>query len=213
MARVASVAAVACAVLVTAWTAGHSPPVAAGAGTRSQSTAQETAAACSSGVPAGLPPVQGAAYVSGGCGASRCCWERLGVGVVGDPPRIRYALAERGQVAGLLFGYPLMAGNPSPTQTRSCGLSRPCGTACRCGLPVIRSVPLGPLCHRPGRRIRSRGRFTSPRLWSLRRAAGSSRCPGMGIRRPLSFGMSGTGKDSGIGHSRRPGSVSGQADR
>src|SRR5215831_17802499 len=31
-----------------------------------------------------------------------------------NPPPIRYALAERGQVAGFLFGYPLMAGNPRP---------------------------------------------------------------------------------------------------
>lgn len=31
-----------------------------------------------------------------------------------NPPRIRYALAERGQVAGFVFGYPLMAGNPQP---------------------------------------------------------------------------------------------------
>ena len=115
MARVASVVAVACAVLVTACTAGHSPPVAAGAGTRSQSTAQVNGRGVQSGVPAGLPPVQGAAYVSGGCGASPLLLGAApGWASSANPPRIRYALAERGQVAGFLFGYPLMAGNPQP---------------------------------------------------------------------------------------------------
>lgn len=115
MARVASVVAVACAVLVTACTAGHSPLVAAGAGTGSQSTAQVNGRSVQAGMSAGLPPAPGRGVrpwrfrrepAAAGSGS--------GVGVVGESPANRYALAEQGQVAGFLFGYPLMAGNPQP---------------------------------------------------------------------------------------------------
>jgi hypothetical protein len=111
MARVASLVVVACAVLVTACTAGQSLPVTAAAGTSPHSAAQVNGRS----VPAGPPPVQGAAYVSGGCGTSPLLLGAApGWASSANPPRIQYALAERGQVAGFLFGYPLMAGNPQP---------------------------------------------------------------------------------------------------
>jgi hypothetical protein len=99
MARFASLAAVAGVFLATACTAGH-PAKSGRAG---------------AGTPAGPPPVPGAAYTGGGCGATRLLrgaapeWTSAA-----NPPPIRYALAERGHVAGFLFGYPLMAGNPRP---------------------------------------------------------------------------------------------------
>ena len=52
------------------------------------------------------------------------------------------------------------------------------------------------------RRIRRRGRSTPPISSSRRQVAGSSRCRGMGTRTPLTFGMSGTGDNSGTGHAR-----------
>jgi hypothetical protein len=59
--------------------------------------------------------VRGAAYTSGGCGATRLLRGAApGWASSANPPPIKYALAERGQVAGFLFGYPLMAGNPQP---------------------------------------------------------------------------------------------------
>ena len=110
MTRVASLVVAACAVLITACTAGHAP-LAAGTGT----PAQRNGSAAQAGRPASPPPVQGAAYASGGCGATPLLlgsaprWASSA-----NPPPIRYALAERGQAAGFLFGYPLMAGNPQP---------------------------------------------------------------------------------------------------
>ena len=110
MARVASLVLAGCAVLITACTAGHAP-LAAGTG----APAQRTAGTAQPGRPASPPPVPSAAYVSGGCGATP-----LLVGPAprwassANPPPIRYALAGRGQAAGFLFGYPLMAGNPRP---------------------------------------------------------------------------------------------------
>jgi len=113
--RVVSLVVVACAVLVTACTAGHPRPVAAGAGTPAQSTAQVNGRSAQTGVPAGPPPVRGAAYVSGGCGVSPLLLGAApGWASSANPPPIRYVLAERGQVAGFMFGYPLMAGNPQP---------------------------------------------------------------------------------------------------
>jgi len=115
MTWVARLVVVACAVLVTACTAGHPSPVTAGAGTPAQGTAHVTSGSVQAGVPAGRPPVRGAAYASGGCGASPLLiGPAQGWASAADPPRIRYALAERGQVAGFVFGYPLMAGNPRP---------------------------------------------------------------------------------------------------
>jgi len=110
MARVACLVVAAYAVLVTACTAGHAAP-AAGTGT----PAQRDSGTAQASPPASSPSVRGAAYVSGGCGATPLLrgsapeWASSA-----DPPPIRYALAERGQVAGFLFGYPLMAGNPQP---------------------------------------------------------------------------------------------------
>jgi len=110
MARVASLVFAACAVLLTACTAGPAP-LAAGTGT----PAQRNSSAAQAGRPVSAPPVPGAAYASGGCGATPLLlgsaprWASSA-----NPPLIRYALAERGQAAGFLLGYPLMAGNPQP---------------------------------------------------------------------------------------------------
>jgi hypothetical protein len=110
MARVASLVVVACAVLITACTAARAP-LADGTGT----PAQRNGSTVQAGGPASSRPVPGAAYASGGCGATPLLlgsaprWASSA-----NPPPIRYAHAERGQVAGFMFGYPLMAGNPQP---------------------------------------------------------------------------------------------------
>lgn len=110
MARVASLAVAACAVLAAACTAGHSPP-SPGTGTQAQRNTNSAQA----GRPASLPPVQGAAITSGGCGATPLLLGSApGWASSADPPPTRYALAERAPAAGFLFGYPLMAGNPRP---------------------------------------------------------------------------------------------------
>src|SRR5215469_3475651 len=111
MTRVARLAAVACAILVTACTAGHPQPAATGAST----SAPVSTPSAGPPTPAGPPPVRGAVNTSGGCGATRLLRGAApGWASSANPPPIRYALAERGQVAGFLFGYPLMAGNPQP---------------------------------------------------------------------------------------------------
>lgn len=66
MARVASLVVVACAVLVTACTAAHAPPVASGAGTSAQANGRSG----QGGTPASPPPVRGAMYAGGGCSAT-----------------------------------------------------------------------------------------------------------------------------------------------
>ncbi len=111
MARAAAILIVAaCAFLATACTAGHPAQVRTGAGTSAPPSPSASAS-----VAADPRPVRGAAYTSGGCGATPLLrgpapnWASSA-----NPPAIRYALAERGQVAGFLFGYPLMAGNPQP---------------------------------------------------------------------------------------------------
>ena len=110
MARVASLAIAACAVLATACTAGQTPP-SSGTGTQAQRNTSPAAA----GRPASPPPVQGAATANGGCGATPLLLGSApGWASAADPPPIRYALGKRAQAAGFLFGYPLMAGNPEP---------------------------------------------------------------------------------------------------
>ena len=143
----------------TACTAGHPAQVRTGAAT----SAPETSPGAQANVTTGPPPVRGAAYTSGGCGTTPLLrGPAAGWASSANPPPIRYALAERGQVAGFLFGYPLMAANPSHTRTRSSGLSLPPETVCHCGLPVIHSMPLRLSCHPPGQRIRGRGKSTVP---------------------------------------------------
>jgi hypothetical protein len=112
MARAAAILIVAAsAFLATACTTSHHAQVRIGAVTSAPATSPSAQAS----VAAGPPPVRGAAYTSGGCGATPLLrgtapnWASSA-----NPPPIRYALAERGQVAGYLFGYPLMAGNPQP---------------------------------------------------------------------------------------------------
>jgi hypothetical protein len=98
-----------CACVLTACTAGHPRPVATGTG--AATTGSNTVV----GQPAGPPPVSGARYTGGGCGATRLLLGAApGWASSADPPRLRYALAEHGAVAGFLFGYPLMARNPVP---------------------------------------------------------------------------------------------------
>jgi hypothetical protein len=110
MARVASLVLAACAVLITACTAGHAPLAA-----HTATPGQRNASSAPAGRPARPLPVPGAAHASGGCGATPLLlgsaprWASPA-----DPPPIRYALAQRGQAAGFLFGFPLMAGNPGP---------------------------------------------------------------------------------------------------
>ncbi len=100
----------ACAFLATACTAGHPAQVRTGAGTSAPPSPSASAS-----VAADPRPVRGAAYTSGGCGATPLLWGPApNWASSANPPAIRYALAERGQVAGFLFGYPLMAGNPQP---------------------------------------------------------------------------------------------------
>jgi hypothetical protein len=109
MPRAIALTAVACAFAATACTAAHPQPMTAGAGA---SATPGRAAASRSARP---PPVRGARYIGGGCGATRLLLGATpGWASSAKPPRIRYALAERGGVAGFLFGYPLMARNPVP---------------------------------------------------------------------------------------------------
>ena len=111
MARTAIVVVALCAFLATACTGGHPAPNQTVVGTSAAPQGPDAHASVS----AGPPPVRGAAYASGGCGATPLLrgtapdWTSSA-----NPPPIRYALAEQGQVAGFLFGYPLMAGNPQP---------------------------------------------------------------------------------------------------
>jgi|SRR5450755_337834 hypothetical protein len=110
MPRAVALAAVACALAATACTAAHHRPMTAGVGA---SAAPAGRAAASR--PASPPAVRGATYIGGGCGATRLLIGMApGWASSARPPPIRYALGERGGVAGFLFGYPLMARNPAP---------------------------------------------------------------------------------------------------
>jgi hypothetical protein len=111
MARAAILVVAACAFLATACTASHPAPLQTGSGTSAPATSPSARAS----VAAGPPPVRGAAHISGGCGTTPLLrGPAPGWASSAKPPPIPYALAERGQVAGFLFGYPLMAGNPQP---------------------------------------------------------------------------------------------------
>ncbi len=111
MARIASVLAVASAVLLTACTAGHTRPAATAAGTPASANGRSGQAH----LPANPAPVRGAAYASGGCGATPLLTGAApGWASPANPPPIRYALGRQGQAAAFVFGYPLMAGNPEP---------------------------------------------------------------------------------------------------
>jgi len=63
----------------------------------------------------GPPPVPGANYAAGGCGprpllsGARPAWTASA-----RPPPLIYVLGRHEQVAGFLFGFPLMAGHPEP---------------------------------------------------------------------------------------------------
>jgi hypothetical protein len=110
MARLANLAIVVAGptLLMTACTTGH--PSKAPGGAVNSTSAKSSAGASPAAGPA---PVRGAAYTNGGCGGTRLLQGAApGWASSASPPSIRYALAERGQVAGFLFGYPLKAGNP-----------------------------------------------------------------------------------------------------
>ena len=112
MARVAWLAAVAAVVAVTACSAGHPAH-----------EASRTAAATATPAPmpqvvqqsSGPPPVPGANYAAGGCGPQPLLsgappfWTASA-----NPPALIYVLGRDQQVAGFLFGFPLMAGHPEP---------------------------------------------------------------------------------------------------
>ena len=115
MTRVASLAAAACAILATACTAGHPPPAAAGASTPASVSTPSVGPAA----PTGPPPVPGAEYSGGGCGATRLLRGAApGWASFANPPSTRYALAERGRAAGFLSEpgeiYPSEIVVPSP---------------------------------------------------------------------------------------------------
>lgn len=63
----------------------------------------------------GPPPVPGASYATGGCGPRPLLsgdvpsWTGSA-----NPPALIYVLGRHQQVAGFLFGFPLMAGHPEP---------------------------------------------------------------------------------------------------
>jgi len=191
MARVASLAVAACAVLATACTAGHSPP-SAGTGT----PAQRNISSAQAGRPASLPPVQGAAITSGGCGATPLLrGSAPGWASSADPPPTRYALAERAQAAAFLFGYPLMAGNPRPYSDKILWVV----ASPRDGMPLrLTGHPLNavkPVVSSTWPAGSTPGRSTPPKSKSLRQGAGSSPCPGTATPTPLTSGTSSTGSN------------------
>jgi hypothetical protein len=116
MARVAWLAAVAAVLAVTACSAAQPAHEASPAPSR-------PAAATPVPLPAppamsrlsGPPPVPGASYAAGGCGPQPLLsgdvpsWTASA-----NPPALIYVLGRHQQVAGFLFGFPLMAGHPEP---------------------------------------------------------------------------------------------------
>jgi hypothetical protein len=63
----------------------------------------------------GPPPVPGANYAAGGCGPRPLLSGALPSWTASArPPAMIYVLGRHQQVAGFLFGYPLMAGHPEP---------------------------------------------------------------------------------------------------
>jgi len=116
MARVAWLAAVAAVLAVTACSAAQPAHEASPAPSRSA-----TATPVPMPTPVGMsqlsgpPPVPGASYATGGCGPRPL----LSGGVPSwtgpaNPPALIYVLGRHQQVAGFLFGFPLMAGHPEP---------------------------------------------------------------------------------------------------
>ena len=120
-------------------------------------------------VPARPPPVRGAALPVAVAARRRCSGDPLRTG---RPPRTLthpVCAPERGQLAGFLFGYPLMAGNPQPYSDKVLWVvasrrgGQPFGfrPSARC-----RYAP----CRPPGQRIRRPGR-SIPRTSSPHRQA------------------------------------------
>ena len=113
MARVAWLAAVAAVLAVTACSAAH--PVHGASPAPSRSATATVAPAPALPQRSGPPPVPGANYAAGGCGprpllsGARPAWTASA-----RPPPMIYVLGRHQQVAGFLFGFPLMAGHPEP---------------------------------------------------------------------------------------------------
>jgi hypothetical protein len=116
MARLPWLAAVAAALALSACTAAH-PAQRALPAPSHRATATAAPAPAPPAMPqlSGPPPVPGANYATGGCGP-----RPLLNGAVpswtasANPPALIYVLGRHQQVAGFLFGFPLMAGHPEP---------------------------------------------------------------------------------------------------
>src|SRR5882724_8172670 len=116
MVRVARLAAVAALLAVTACSAAHPAHRASPAPSRpATATAAPAPAPPAMPQPGGPPPVPGANYATGGCGprpllsGARPAWTASA-----NPPALIYVLGRHRQIAGFLFGFPLMAGHPEP---------------------------------------------------------------------------------------------------
>ena len=168
---------------------------------RSETTVQRGASS-----PASPPSVQGADDGQWRVAARRrCSWDSAPRWASpAQLPPIRMRLAGRGQAAGFLFGYPLMAGSPQPYSDKILWVV----ASPRDGMPLqLTGHPLprrqARWYHRPGQRIHRQGRSTLPKSKTLRQAAGSSLCHGTGTRTLLTSGTSGTGSNSETSTSTR----------
>src|SRR5882724_214618 len=146
MVRVARLAAVAALLAVTACSAAHPAHRASPAPSRpATATAAPAPAPPAMPQPGGPPPVPGANYATGGCGprpllsGARPAWTASA-----NPPALIYVLGRHRQIAGFLFGFPLMAGHadlapahrhrrplvrPAPVSTEGRGQSSPMSAA------------------------------------------------------------------------------------
>jgi len=116
MARVGWLAAVAAVLAVTACSAARPAHRAPPAPSRpATATAAPAPAPPAVPRPSEPPPVPGANYVTGGCGPRPLLrgdvpsWTASA-----NPPALVYVLGRHQQIAGFLFGFPLMAGHPEP---------------------------------------------------------------------------------------------------
>jgi hypothetical protein len=116
MARVAWLATVAAVVAVTACSAAHPARQGSPAPSRS-ATGTAAPAPAPPAMPqlSGPPPVPGANYATGGCGPRPLLSGALPSWTASaSPPAMIYVLGRHQQIAGFLFGFPLMAGHPEP---------------------------------------------------------------------------------------------------
>jgi hypothetical protein len=150
MARVAWLAAVAAVLAVTACSAAHPAHEASLAPSR-PATATAAPAPAPPAMPPriGPPPVPGANYAAGGCGPRPLLSGALPPWTASArPPAMIYVLGRHQQVAGFLFGFPLMAGHPEPFTDKILWVVRPdrhgaplrlTGHPLNAATPVVRS--------------------------------------------------------------------------